>query len=136
MVVFIIAFIAAISLGAFRSGGRKTVLDRQAEIVRSALERARMQTLAQKAGSSYGVRFSSSSVVIFPGNAYSEATASNTVFALDPSVTVSALSFSGKDVIFVPFSGAAAPSGTITLSLLGGGGETKSVTVHGTGLAE
>ncbi|OGZ44358.1 MAG: hypothetical protein A3J55_03640 [Candidatus Ryanbacteria bacterium RIFCSPHIGHO2_02_FULL_45_17b] len=103
----------------------------------SFLQEARAKTLSSENDSVYGVHFETSQFVLFTGDTYNAASASNKVRALPSSVEISSflLTGGGDAVVFKRLTGETATYGTITFRRTDDPSITKTIEVVSTGLA-
>ncbi len=115
----------------------KQSLDKDTTTALSYIEKARMLTINSANATTYGIKFASSTVTIFPGTSYASATASNTVFTLSGRTTISSVSLSNSTTTFYfqRLTGMPTATGTITFKQVNGT-STKQILISGTGLAE
>jgi len=135
--VGVLVLIGITSLTSFVSYQRKEALDKNTAKIEALLEQARSMTLSSKDDTQYGVHIESGKLVLFQGNAYSPAAATNLITNLPGSVIASTtLSGGGNDIIFDRIQGTTNEYGTTTLSLTAQASSTKSIIIYKTGLIE
>ncbi len=118
IVIGILVIICGIVVSAFTKFNRVESVNKDTETVLETLRLARNQTLAAKNDTQYGVRFASSSVILFSGASYVPGAASNQTYFLHAGDTVLSLQFVGatSSILFQRLTGAAASYGTATIS--------------------
>lgn len=133
----VMLFLAAIVIGSFAQFRNSKVLDTATEEIVSVLAKARGKTLASVNATTYGVHFETAQVVLFSGAAYNASALDNEVYVLDPALEISsiALSGGGADVIFARLTGKADRNGTITVRVKSDISKSRTITLHGTGIA-
>ena len=138
IVASVIAILAAISYQTFFDTNRMQALEKDRDIVLSALERARSLTLSSSGDRQYGVHIESNRVILFPGNSYSAANSENVVESLNSLVTIASSSIKGggSNVVFERLTGKTPQSGTIGVSLKADPSREYIIVVHDPGLVE
>jgi prepilin-type N-terminal cleavage/methylation domain-containing protein len=135
VVLAIFLLLVSVSLTAFY--GRKQVanIDRDAENVLTYLQKARNQTVSSVDNSSFGVRFSSSTAVLFKGTSYT-ASSTQSTFSYGSGVVVSvSLAGGATQLYFQRLTGEPSATGTITFTS-NTSTTSKSIIIRATGLAE
>ena len=102
IVIAIIVIVAGILVSPFSAFRRNQILKAETENVLSLINKARSQTLASKNDSNYGVYFTATSVVLFPGNTYDPNNQNNEVVDLNEAVTIETIDLLGSvdEVVF------------------------------------
>jgi len=136
IVVSILIVVASLLFSAFTSFNKVAAVNASVQVVLSALEEARTNTLSSKNENVYGVHFATTSVVVFVGSTYDQADPLNEIKSLPSTVEVSSVQVlgGGVDVVFDRLRGTVGQSGTITLSSLTSD-VTRVITVEVTGVA-
>lgn len=134
--IAIIAIIAGISVATFAKFSRSSSVNKEADIALSHLEKARNQTLASVDSSSFGVRFSTSTITFYKGTTYSGST--GRVVQSIPSNVLVSYSFTGnaQEIYFNRLTGIPSATGTVTFTSRSNASTTKTIQVQATGLAE
>ncbi|MFA6536661.1 MAG: prepilin-type N-terminal cleavage/methylation domain-containing protein [Candidatus Paceibacterota bacterium] len=138
VIISIIIILSAFAYGAFVTLNRDQALEKDTNSVILLLNQARAMTLGSKGASQYGVHFEADSVTLFKGSTYSASDASNVVTAIGSPVGISAVSLTGggSEVLFDWLTGDTLQNGTVTLSLNTDPSDSKTITIHQTGLTE
>ncbi len=138
VVISVLAVLSSITILSFGNIRDNESLEKTALRISSILEDARSLTLASKEDSSYGVFATTTHVVLFKGDTYSESDPDNKRFDFNTNVIISENDFSdGGDVItFVRLTGKTNQNGTTTVSLVSDPSQTKNVFIGPTGLIE
>jgi prepilin-type N-terminal cleavage/methylation domain-containing protein len=134
-VSLVLVFLIFNSLGNYR---KKEALRNMPTAIRSILAEARSLTLSSRTDDVYGVHFDADKIVRFKGAVYSSADPSNNPLVLDRATTISAivLTGGGAEVLFEKRTGETDQYGTITLELVSDASQTRTITIHPTGLIE
>ena len=138
VVVAVIAILAVLSYQTFFDTNRMQALEKDRDIVLSALERARSLTLSSSGDRQYGVHIENNRVILFPGNNYDVSDPENAVESLNALVTIASSSIKGggNDIVFERLTGKTLQSGTIGVSLIADPSREYIIVVHDTGLVE
>ena len=136
LVVAIAVILLIPAVRSFHTLQARKVLDADAALVETTLERARSLTLGSKNEKQYGVHFESTQFTLFEGGTFVPGSSTNRVMTLNPSVTISSVSLAlgVSDVIFQRLSGKTSASGTVTITHQSAG--SKIITIHETGITE
>lgn len=131
----IMLILLAVGVSAFSGLARKSAVNKEADIVLSYIDKAHRQTVAAVEGSSFGVRFSTSTADFFEGSSYAAAS-EVTSYALSPGISLS-ISLSGgeEEVVFERLTGEASATGTIDV-VNDSGTASKRIIINASGLAE
>jgi prepilin-type N-terminal cleavage/methylation domain-containing protein len=134
-IALILTFIIFSALGSYR---RREALRNTPTAVRSILEEARSLTLSSRTDEVYGVRVETNRVVRFKGTTYSASDPNNKPFIIDSTATISAITLNGggSDIVFQKRTGQTDQYGIITIELVSDATQTRTVTIHETGLIE
>ena len=133
-VMAIMAVVSAMSFETYFTIRDKYSLEKDSDSAVSIIEATRNKSLNRKNDSSYGVAFSSSSVVSFSGSSHSIGNDINK-YDLESSVSISDISLSNgsKEIDFNKVTGYTNATGTITLSTRF---FSKKINISATGLVE
>jgi hypothetical protein len=125
----------AIVSTSFSDLSKTRVLEKDAVITLSYIEKARNQTISAAYGNTYGMKFASTTVTIFPGTTYTSGNASNTVYSLGAQTNISSINLSNATTTFYfqKITGKPTATGTIMFT---NSGNTKSIIINSAGLAE
>jgi type II secretory pathway pseudopilin PulG len=135
--ISIILILLAISIEGWRSFSVASGADTAARQVLQALNESYARTLSADGDTHYGVHFSSTSAVVFPGDTYVAGSQDNTEYALRwAEITNIALTGGVTEVLFTRLRGTASAWGTITITQTRDTTITRTVTIHASGLAE
>ena len=136
--IFIIAILATIFMSAFSTFRENSQLSEAHSAIIGVLKDARSRTLSSQNKSNYGVHFEAAKAVLFKGNIYNSADASNEPYFLPSSVQISAINLTGgaADTVFTRLLGTTTASGTVTISSKRDVGSTRVITILGTGNAQ
>ena len=136
--IFIIAILATIFMSAFSTFRENSQLSEAHSAIIGVLKDARSRTLSSQNKSNYGVHFEAAKAVLFKGNIYNSADASNEPYFLPSSVQISAINLTGgaADTVFTRLLGTTTASGTVTISSKRAGGSTSVITILSTGNAQ
>ena len=136
--IFIIAILATIFMSAFSTFRENSQLSEAHSAIIGVLKDARSRTLSSQNKSNYGVHFEAAKAVLFKGNIYNSADASNEPYFLPSSVQISAINLTGgaADTVFTRLLGTTTASGTVTISSKRDVGSTSVITILGTGNAQ
>lgn len=135
--IAILAILAAIVYSAMFSFKDSSILLGEADKVFDMLTKAKTNTVSSKSDSSYGVRLSSTTVILFKGNSYAGGTIEETLQLRSPAQIYSlALASSSPDIVFERLTGETDNFGTITLRSVTNANMTKTITVYASGLVE
>lgn len=136
MVIAILAVLATFVVMSFKNFNSAQALNKDAGLVVSVLNQARVLTLASRNNYQYGAHIATGQIVLFRGGSYSSSTTTNTTLSFNSGVSAStSLTGGGSDVIFERLTGKTSDNGTITLSL-SGSTTTKSITIFSTGVVQ
>lgn len=137
IVVLIMSILFEISITTFFSITKQQSLDKDVESAYSFLLKARNQTINGEGGTSYGVRFASTSVTLFQGTAYSVASTTAVYeFANKSYMDSIALSGGAYDVYFRKLTGSPSATGTIIFKISTDSTLQKRMSIYGSGLVE
>lgn len=138
IVISIAMILTAISISTFFSVSDQQSLEKDVNYSISLVEKARLQTVNSKDNSQFGVRFSSSSVILFQGLTYVAGSSTNTVFTFSPKVEISSINLSGgvQNIIFEKITGKSSATGTVNFRLKSNQNSSTTVVVYKTGLVE
>ena len=138
LVVCIVVILSVIMYKSWTGLKGRQSLESNMSVVLSVVERARSLTVSSKNGSQYSVHFASGAVTIFTGSVYSAGAGTNEVTALSSAVSISSINLTGGavDLVYDKITGKTSRSGTVILSLVSDGTQTKTLTFYTTGFAE
>src|SRR5262245_58562035 len=133
VVVTIIGLVSLVIITPFAQFRNNQLLTGASEQMLATLNKARAKTLSSVASSQYGVHFLANQIVLFKGSSY-PGTEPETIL-LDPLIQLSTISLAGggSDVIFQRLTGKTSQSGTVTVSLVSNGSQSRTITVGSTG---
>lgn len=136
--IFIIAVIATIFMSVFSTFRENSQLTEAHSAIVGVLKDARSRTLSSQNKSDYGVHFETAKAVLFKGNIYNSADASNEPYFLPTSVQIGPINLTGGavDTVFTRLLGTTTASGTVTISSKRSGGPTRAITILSTGNAQ
>lgn len=136
--IFIIAVIATVFMSAFSAFRENSQLSEAESAIIGILKDARSRTLSSKNKSDYGVHFETAKAVLFKGNVYNSADASNEPYFLPTAVQIGAINLTGGavDTVFTRLLGTTTASGTVTISSKRASGATRVITILSTGNAQ
>ncbi len=134
VVLAIIAVLSTVAVRSYYLLREKHSIQKDADSIVSVIESAKNMSLNRKNDSSYGVKFSSSTVTVFVGSTYTNGNKIST-YDLEPNVKISSLSLhpSGTELGFSKITGTPNATGTIVLSTPS---YSRIVTIYGTGIIE
>lgn len=137
IVLAILVVVFSLSYFSFTSISDYNTADKHAAVAQTFVERARQHALNSRNNSTYGIQFSSSSVNLFEGSAYS--VASNIQSLPTPAgVQLQFVSLTGgtTSIVFSKITGEPSATGTIQYRSSRSASTTKTITVYGTGHSE
>ncbi|MDP3996124.1 MAG: prepilin-type N-terminal cleavage/methylation domain-containing protein [bacterium] len=134
--VAVLAILVTISFFVFGGFNRRQSLEQKTATAISFLTEAKTLTLSSRENTVYGIHFEEELMVRFKGETYDPDDSSNHATSVGPTVSISDISLSGggSEVVFKRLSGETDNYGTITFSTPQG--ESKTVTVHASGVVE
>lgn len=134
IVLVIITILSTIAVKSYYLLREKQSIQKDADSIVSVIEKAKNLSLNRKNDSSYGVKFSSSTVTVFVGATYTSGN-NISIYNLESNVNISSLLLfpSGTEVNFSKITGAPNATGTIVLSTPS---YSRIVTIYGTGIIE
>ncbi|OGZ44836.1 MAG: hypothetical protein A3J54_00695 [Candidatus Ryanbacteria bacterium RIFCSPHIGHO2_02_FULL_45_13b] len=137
LVIAIIGILLAIVISGFSNLRQSSDFTLAVDEAVSFLQEARAKTLSSENDSMYGVHFETSQFVLFVGDTYNPANASNKVRVFPSSVQISStnLTGGGSNVVFKRLTGETDTKGTITFQRTDDPSITKIIEVVSTGLA-
>lgn len=132
----IIVIVVGVLVSPFATFRRNQILKAEAENILSLINKARSQTLAAKNDLNYGVHFSTTSTILFPGNTYDPSHVANEIITLNEAVSIETIDLSGgtNEVVFNRLIGTVSATGTITVSLVSDQTKSKQIIIKATGL--
>jgi len=134
IVVAIAGIITAIGTGSFRTAQLRKEQDGIVQSLASHLEKQKADTQAGKEGSAYGIKFASSSYILYKGTAYNAGAATNKEVTFDSRFSLAeTISNSSNVIYFSKLSGSANETATITVSELTGKVAPQYVTIESSG---
>lgn len=134
--VALLALVASAGWFSFSSYAARRDLESGAARVAALLSEARSKTLAGEGGSAYGVHFEQDRAVLFRAPTYQAGSADNRTEILPSRVSISAVAFSGNEVVFKRLTGAANAAGSIVLSVRGTPSVSRTISVNTLGTVE
>jgi len=129
--VTILTMLTGLSLPVYETFVRRNDLDLTTQNVVSGIRRAETYARGSKGDSTWGVRFLTSSVVLFKGASYAtrDVTADETI-PVPPSMTLTGTS----ETVFSELT--AVPSATVSVTLAGTTNDTRIITVNAEGMVD
>ncbi|MEI6042093.1 MAG: prepilin-type N-terminal cleavage/methylation domain-containing protein [bacterium] len=134
IVIALIAIISGISAKVYFNIREKKAIEKDVDSVVSTIEKTKNMSLNRKNDSSYGVSFSSSTVIMFSG--VTKAGGNNILtYELETDIKISSVNLSShkNEVDFAKITGAPNATGTI---VVGTPSYSKTITISGTGIIE
>jgi prepilin-type N-terminal cleavage/methylation domain-containing protein len=116
--VAIMTLVASVGVVTFVSSKNSANLNSFTDGIISSLEQARSNSASGKGGSSYGIRFATTTLThtLFIGSTYNASTATNIVTQIGTGYTLSTnLTASSTTIVFSRLTGVPSATGTITL---------------------
>lgn len=116
--IAIMILVSSVGVVTFVSSKNSANLNSYTDGIISSLEQARSNAVSGKGGSSYGIRFATSTLThtLFIGSTYSSSDASNVVTQIGSGYTISTnLTASSTTIVFSRLTGVPSATGTITL---------------------
>lgn len=133
-VVAIAGILTAIVTGSFGTAQIRKEQDGIIQTIAAHLEKQKADTQAGKGGSSYGVKFASSTYVLYTGTTYNAGASSNQTVALDADFALTETITNANDVIFFSrLTGSANETATITVSQIAGRVSPRHITIEANG---
>lgn len=128
--------LVTIILSGFASFRESSELTRAADSIVDILKQARTRTLASENSAQYGIRFASSTAVLFQGSAFSSNPASHATTTLPALVEVSSITLvgGGADILFKRLTGETDNTGTVIVRSRRTSAKTKTITIYASGL--
>lgn len=138
VVIGISVLLMGISIEMFSALTNKQVVEKNTEIIYSALQEARNRTIVGEDGSQFGVQFYSSSIILFKGTSYNPTNPTNFLININPRVEISSINLSGATttIYFSKISGISSATGTVQLILKSNSAISETITIHKSGLSE
>jgi type II secretory pathway pseudopilin PulG len=120
VVVGILLILTTVSVSNLSSYRSRQILNGESSQILSILNKARYQTLASKAQTSYGVRIESDRVTLYTGPTFASVPGEYEEYVLNPSVSITNISLNGgsADVLFERLTGETVSYGTFQVTLL------------------
>ena len=115
IVVAITAIISRIVFASFGAINNRQMLDSDVALIKSTIQKARLESLNSKGGIAHGVTFGSTSVTIVD-----QGTSTTRVISHASGVTLSTSTFGTSTVIFERVTGIPSATGTLTYSMMKG----------------
>lgn len=136
VVVSIIFALSTISLISFNNYQSRRLLELSVKEVRQMFEEARSRTVTSVNDSVHGVHLTADSVILFQGEHYDSDDGDNTVFVIDPRLTISEVSFSPvtNTVVFEKGTGEASAEGFIEILLVNKPEEMRRISISKQGI--
>jgi len=133
--VAILVLIAAIAIQPLRSFRDEQLLTSHAERVATLLNEARLNTLASRNASHYGIQINTTEIVLFEGASFTEeGILERLLFHSQIEVTEMDLTGGGNVVVFNRLTGNTENSGTIVLQLTHNASSTRTIEIEETGI--
>jgi Tfp pilus assembly protein FimT len=138
IIIVVSITLLGLTLMSFNNLNASRALDGSTLLVVSVLNQARIQTLASKDNTQYGVHFDNSSAILFKGDTYSPVSSDNVVVNIHSQASISNINLTGggSDVVFERLTGKTAQNGVITLSLNSNPSNSRTLSVYLTGLVQ
>lgn len=140
LTIFLVAIVATMGISSYKTWNQNILVNNTQAEIKSALIRAQQLATAAADSSDWGFHLATSSYTIFPGSSYDELNPSNQTWQLEnvqifnPGSTFGdAFGVYGPDVVFTKFDGEANNTGTVSIILSTGTGNTKNVEVKASG---
>ncbi len=137
VVIAIIAMVFQLSYFSFTRISDYNSADKHASVAQSFVERARQHSLNSRNNLQHGIRFTSSTISVFEGTAYS-ATGTFARLETPAGVQLQSVNLTGgaSSIIFSKITGEPSATGTITFQSSRSASTTKTITIYGTGHSE
>jgi len=135
LVVAILGMLTSLIIPPFANFRKKKVIDAEAEAVMELIARARMDTLASRDDTEYGIHLDSDSVTYFVGAAYDPMAPTNVTHEVISLVTLGNISLAGggSDIVFDRLTGTTGEFGTFQLTFASDADVFATITVSSTG---
>jgi prepilin-type N-terminal cleavage/methylation domain-containing protein len=138
-VVISFAILSLVAWGvifSFSSYSARKDLDSASARIVALVAEARSKTLAGESNSAWGIHFEETKAVLFKAPTYNPSGVDNKTEMIPRRVSISSINFQNNQVIFARLTGAANPSGSITLSVRGNASLSKTISVNALGTIE
>jgi len=131
----VVAILASMTIAGFRYFQNRVSLDNNALQIVSALELARNRTIASLDENYYGVHFSTTSYVVFPGPSYDPANISNETHDLPALLEIFSINLNsgGQEIIFDRLTGRTSQPGEVGLRMATDPAKAKTVYIESSG---
>lgn len=136
VVIGILGVLGTILITGFKNFQTRQTLELSTKEIRQMFETARSKTLASEGDVAYGVFIDTDAVTLFKGASYSSSDSNNSIFRLDPRVTISSVSFTptSNEILFTRGTGEPSSSGSVEISLKSNPQTKRTITLTGTGI--
>lgn len=136
IVVAIIGILSAFSLSGFTSFRNNQAVVTSGQLITTALNKARTNTIASFNDSVYGVHFETDSVTVFIGDTYSSGASTNEVTSMPRGMSLSSISISGSsaEVVFNKITGDTDNDGSVIVSLDADTSKNLTISISDTGI--
>lgn len=136
IVLAIAVLLTGVVLASFGAYRKSTALSKDTEAVMEILREARSKTVSSKNALSYGVRFTSTSTILFAGTAYAAST-TNVTTPLSQNITLTTTLPAGVfDIVFNRITGETNQNSTISIKLTSDTLSSTTIQVYKTGTIE
>lgn len=134
--VAIIALIAVIAIQPLRSFRDEQLLTSHAERVSTLLNEARLNTLASRNASQYGVYIENTEATLFEGVAFASADSVLETLSFHTQIETGSVNLEGggNTVVFERLTGSTANKGSIVLQLTHNASSTRTIVIEETGI--
>lgn len=131
----VVAILASMTIVGFRYFQNRVSLDNNVLQIVSALELARNRTISSLDENYYGVHFSTTSYVVFPGPSYDPVNAANEIHDIPALLEIFSINLNGggQEIIFDRLTGRTSQPGQIGLRMASDPGQTKIVYIESSG---
>jgi type II secretory pathway pseudopilin PulG len=133
--ISLLLLIATLTLTVMSSFGESSTLTEANSGVIGLLRDARARTMASQTSSNYGVHFENTQAVLFVGDSYDQASATNEEYLLPSRIEISDINLTGgsTNVVFTRLNGTTTASGTISLRARNNTAKTQTISIYSTG---
>ncbi len=133
-VVAIAGILTAIVTSSFGTAQVRKEQDGIVQTIAAHLEKQKADTQAGKGGSAYGVKFASSTYVLYTGTVYSAGASSNQTITIDEDFSLAeTITNSNNTIFFSKLTGGANETATVTVSQIGGRVPPRHITIESSG---
>ncbi len=133
IIVVLVSIVAKITFSSFASLNNREVLDSQVALIKSTIQKARLESLNSKNGIAHGVRFASTTLTITD-----QGVDTMRVVSFSNGVTLASQTLGTTSVTFAKVTGLSSASGTLTYTLTRGNTviATTSFSINGIGVIQ